>query len=465
MDKSVNNSTPGSKRPIDLVSPSSDSGSPDLKTFVTESSISNSNMAAINKDDEVPGWFLDFNADLDRRLAKVIEDTMSAKLDLIDLKVQEASDAVRVVGDHLEDLEKRFATIENENAKLRSQIAYLQSSNVKLSNFTDSHHSKLNDLENYSRRENLIFQGVMEDYHETQQVTMHKIYRILEQEMQIPHARHMKFDACHRIGQISTGKPRQIIVRFNWRHDRDIVWGARYQLSRPLFLVENLSQYSEEIRQKLRPALHAAKNCNEKAHIKGDFLFIQGRKYSHNDLHKLPAHILPGTKSSDKRVAFFGKDAVFSNFHPATFTVDGVNYNCTEQFYHVQKAECFKDDERAAKMMKLNDPVAIMHLGKHVSNFDQKIWEQTRRGVMLRGNMAKYKQNPHLRKVLLSTGDKELMESSPHDTYWGTGIGLRSKFALNSLTFRGQNHMGQTLTIVREHMKALGPKDITAPTS
>lgn len=35
---------------------------------------------------------------------------------------------------------------------------------------------------------------------------------------------------------------------------------------------------------------------------------------------------------------FFGKDAPFSNFHPAQFTVDGVIYTCSEQFMMHQKA-------------------------------------------------------------------------------------------------------------------------------
>lgn len=35
---------------------------------------------------------------------------------------------------------------------------------------------------------------------------------------------------------------------------------------------------------------------------------------------------------------FFGKDAPFSNFHPARFTVDGVIYTCSEQFMMHQKA-------------------------------------------------------------------------------------------------------------------------------
>lgn len=40
----------------------------------------------------------------------------------------------------------------------------------------------------------------------------------------------------------------------------------------------------------------------------------------------------------EKYEFFFGIDSPFSNFHPAKFTVDGVEYNCTEQYMMHQKA-------------------------------------------------------------------------------------------------------------------------------
>lgn len=38
------------------------------------------------------------------------------------------------------------------------------------------------------------------------------------------------------------------------------------------------------------------------------------------------------------------------------------------------------------------------------------------------GNMAKYAQNPLLRKYLFETGESVLVEASPDDIYWGVGI-------------------------------------------
>ena len=104
--------------------------------------------------------------------------------------------------------------------------------------------------------------------------------------------------------------------------------------------------------------------------------------------------------------------------------------------------------------MRMTNPVDIMRLGKNVVNFKEDEWEPVCREVMLRGNLAKYTQNPSLRSFLLATGDKELLESSRHDTYWGTGVGLNSKNALIANDFKGKNHLGLILSTVRDHMKA-----------
>ena len=41
---------------------------------------------------------------------------------------------------------------------------------------------------------------------------------------------------------------------------------------------------------------------------------------------------------SSKFVFYYGMKDVFSQFHPAKFTVDGQEYNCTEQYMQHQKA-------------------------------------------------------------------------------------------------------------------------------
>lgn len=46
-------------------------------------------------------------------------------------------------------------------------------------------------------------------------------------------------------------------------------------------------------------------------------------------------------KTGEKFTFFFGKDSVFSQWHSVEFKVDGVEYNCAEQYMMHQKAGKF----------------------------------------------------------------------------------------------------------------------------
>ncbi|XP_069110251.1 uncharacterized protein [Argopecten irradians] len=84
---------------------------------------------------------------------------------------------------------------------------------------------------------------------------------------------------------------------------------------------------------------------------------------------KLPA----GTKREDFEF-FWREESPFSQFHPAVFTVDGVKYNCAEQYMMHQKALTFRDDEHAKAIMKAAKPFTQKKLGRKVRNFDPKVW-------------------------------------------------------------------------------------------
>ena len=43
-------------------------------------------------------------------------------------------------------------------------------------------------------------------------------------------------------------------------------------------------------------------------------------------------------ETGEKFTFFFGAESPFSQWHPAVFTVDGVEYNCAEQYMMSQKA-------------------------------------------------------------------------------------------------------------------------------
>lgn len=68
-------------------------------------------------------------------------------------------------------------------------------------------------------------------------------------------------------------------------------------------------------------------------------------------------------------------------------------------------------------------------------------WEETKDQVMLTALREKFRQNPRLRFILLSTLDCTLVENSPHDAYWGCGS-----------RGDGHNKLGKLLMQVRKEL-------------
>lgn len=61
---------------------------------------------------------------------------------------------------------------------------------------------------------------------------------------------------------------------------------------------------------------------------------------------------------------------------------------------------------------------------------------------MWKANYAKFTQDPKLKALLLSTGDRELIKDTPHDYIWGCGKDET-----------GQNLFGKVLMEVRAQIR------------
>jgi len=85
-----------------------------------------------------------------------------------------------------------------------------------------------------------------------------------------------------------------------------------------------------------------------------------------------------------------------------------------------------------------------------VHNFDEKTWNANKYEIVLRANREKFKQNEKLRKVLLETGTRELVEASPMDRIWGIGFG-KANAEKNRYRW-GKNLLGKALMQVRREL-------------
>jgi ribA/ribD-fused uncharacterized protein len=69
-------------------------------------------------------------------------------------------------------------------------------------------------------------------------------------------------------------------------------------------------------------------------------------------------------------------------------------------------------------------------------------------------NYLKYTQNDDLKKTLLDTGEKVLVEASPYDKIWGVGFSADNSLILDDKNWTGQNCcVTKTLMDVRKNLQ------------
>ena len=82
----------------------------------------------------------------------------------------------------------------------------------------------------------------------------------------------------------------------------------------------------------------------------------------------------------EERFTFFWSGP-FSNWHPASFELDGVTYNCSEQFMMAEKARMFGDMNALNRIMSAVEPSDQKRYGREVQNFNREKWEEKAREI------------------------------------------------------------------------------------
>lgn len=164
--------------------------------------------------------------------------------------------------------------------------------------------------------------------------------------------------------------------------------------------------------------------------------------------------LLEAYKSGMPIKYIFFWDGYLSNWWPAKFNADGVQYPTSEHYFMAHKAMTFNDKNILRKMLRPTIlPSDVKRLGRKVKGFNNAKWNMCKERIMIEGNMQKFSQNYELKKYLLSTGDKVLVEASPYDRIWGIGMGEGAKGIEDPFNWKGQNLLGFCLMKVRERLR------------
>jgi ribA/ribD-fused uncharacterized protein len=142
-------------------------------------------------------------------------------------------------------------------------------------------------------------------------------------------------------------------------------------------------------------------------------------------------------------------NAVYSQFYPVEFQIDGMRYRWAEQWMMAAKARLFGDQEALAAILEADEPLAGKKIGRTVRNYDDGHWSAARFDLVVAGNIAKFGQNQLLRDHLLGSNDAILVEAAPRDQIWGIGFGRGNPAVHDPLRWRGRNLLGFALVKVR----------------
>ena len=145
----------------------------------------------------------------------------------------------------------------------------------------------------------------------------------------------------------------------------------------------------------------------------------------------------------EKINSFTDKYAFMSNFSYSPMEFEGISVPTAEHAFQMMKAST--QDMREFIAMA---PTASQAKSRGRGVKIRGDWEQIKFDVMYRIQLAKYRQNPHLRVVLLATGDAELEEGNWwHDNTWGN---CKCEHCRD---IEGHNMLGNILMKVRKELR------------
>ena len=155
---------------------------------------------------------------------------------------------------------------------------------------------------------------------------------------------------------------------------------------------------------------------------------------------------------TDKYIFFYG--GIYSQWYPCDIVIDNIKYCTNEQAMMAEKASLFGDGFSKKQIMASKDPAEQKYWGRRVKNFDKDKWEKfVAKNIVFKANYAKFTQHKDLKKRLLDTEDKIIVEASPWDKIWGIGLSCDDKRILDPQQWRGTNWLGEAIMKVRETIK------------
>ena len=132
----------------------------------------------------------------------------------------------------------------------------------------------------------------------------------------------------------------------------------------------------------------------------------------------------------------------FTNFAEYPIQLDGKTWPTSEHYFQAQKFVGTPYEEQVRNLPRARDAFDLSRRPE-VSQWLRSDWEKVKLDVMYKALLAKFSQHNNLRDMLMKTGNRQLIEHTSRDSYWGDGG-----------DGHGQNNLGQLLMKVRSELSS-----------
>ena len=128
-----------------------------------------------------------------------------------------------------------------------------------------------------------------------------------------------------------------------------------------------------------------------------------------------------------------------SNSAPYPISLESKMWYTAEHYFQTQK---FHDETVQKEILRTRSAVEVIRIASNPKLRVRRDWDKLKVGFMLTAVRTKFTQIPDLKKLLLNTGEAELIDHTADDSYWGDG-GDGS----------GKNMLGMVLMDVRDELR------------
>lgn len=377
---------------------------------------------------------------------------LKKKVDSYESAQSDLQQSIAFMNKQYEEIKSLQATKDTKIERLGRRLDNSDICQTRLGSKVDKLETKEATSDIKHRKYNLVFDGVPEAANEN-------VYGLIANIFNSSNglADPSSIDTAYRLGKPNANHIRPILVAFYSIAAKDQVLRnaakIKYVTNRPnMWINRDHPDITRRQSNNARKCYNLMKQNNHKCVLQGTSITYDAKVYHYKDLNKLPE----GSRLEDTRmipcnngqgICFQGDLSYLSNLYKAPLYFRNKYFEHSEQAFQWCKATVSGDNEKANRILALDNPFEIKQLEDEVKPKDQ--WTLSEIDTLRDITVAKFSQNRALGERLRNSPYTSYYECT-RNTYWGTGYQLpTSTREIDHTKFEGENQFGLILRDVK----------------